>query len=168
MTFHEYLPTLILFDKVSQFRSEIVVEITNILEIQIRHASTKHAQTFGILERTHASIKTAHKISTRERRSTWHQYVQIACTDRSKDLQYDLPRNSSLRTAFHGRITYNVLDIKVGIKPKWNTRSNSDIVEQLQKQVDEVRARQQKTLSCCPIPNTKNNTTIKRLQPRLR
>ena len=73
MTRHAYLPTLILSDKGSQFRSEVVAEIAQILEIQISHASTKHAQTIGILERTHASIKTALKISTGERRSMWHK-----------------------------------------------------------------------------------------------
>ena len=46
MTRHAYLPTLILSDK------EVVAEITQILEIQISLASTKHAQTIGILERT--------------------------------------------------------------------------------------------------------------------
>ena len=70
-----YLPTLILSDKGSQIRAEVVAEITQILGIQISHASTKHAQTIGILERTHASIKTALKISTGERRSMWHKYV---------------------------------------------------------------------------------------------
>ena len=63
MTRHAYLPTLILSDKGSQFRSEVVAKITQILEIQISLASTKHAQTIGILERTHASTKTALKIS---------------------------------------------------------------------------------------------------------
>ena len=63
MTRHAFLPTLILSDKGSQFRSEVFAEITQILEIQISHASTKHAQTIGILERTHASIKTVLKVS---------------------------------------------------------------------------------------------------------
>ena len=48
------MPTLILSDEESQFRSDIDAEITQISEIQISHASTKHAQTIGILERTHA------------------------------------------------------------------------------------------------------------------
>ena len=69
MTRHAYLPTLILSDKDSQFRSEVVAETTQILENQISHASAKLAQTIGILERTHGSIKTALKISTGERRS---------------------------------------------------------------------------------------------------
>ena len=41
---------------------------------------------------------------------------------------------------FHGRIPYNVLDIKLDIKLKWKATPNSDIAEQLQKQIDEVRA----------------------------
>ena len=138
MTRHAYLPTLILSDKGSQFRSEVVAEITQILEIQISHASTKHAQTIGILERTHASIKTALKISTGERRSIWHKYVQTAVMNYNTTYHETLGCEPS--TVFHGRIPYNVLDLKLGIKPKWKTTPNSDIAEQLQKQIDEVRA----------------------------
>ena len=47
MTRHAYLH-MILSDKGSQSRSEVVAEITQILEIQISHASTKHAQSIGI------------------------------------------------------------------------------------------------------------------------
>ena len=77
MTRHCYLPTVILTDKGSQFRSDVVNQIAQTLDIRISHASTKHAQTIGILERTHASLKTSLKISTGERRSMWHKYVQL-------------------------------------------------------------------------------------------
>ena len=138
MTRHAYLPTLILSDKGSQFRSEVVAEITQLLEIQISHASTKHAQTIGILERTHASIKTALKISTGERRSMWHKYVQIAVMNYNTTYHETLGCEPS--SVFHGRIPYNVLDLKLGIKPKLKTTPNSDIAEQVQKQIDAVRA----------------------------
>ena len=138
MTRHAYLPTLILSNKGSQFRSEVVTEIAQILEIQISHASTKHAQTIGILERTHASIKTALKISKGERRSMWHKYVQIAVMNYNTTYHETLGCEPS--TVFHGRIPNNVLDLKLGIKPKWKTTPNSDIAEQIQKQIDEERA----------------------------
>ena len=138
MTRHAYLPTLILQDSGSQFRSEVVAEITRILKIQISHASTKHAQTVGILERTQVSIKTALKISTGERRSMWHKYVQIAVMNYHTTYHETLGCEPS--TVFHGRIPYNVLDLKLGIKPKWRTMPNSEIAEELQKQIDEVRA----------------------------
>ena len=103
-----------------------------------RDASIKHAQTIGILEGTHASIKTALKISTGERRSMWHKYVQIAV------MNYTTTYHETLGcepfTVFHGRIPYNVLDLKLGIKPKWKSTPNSDIADQLQQQIDEVRA----------------------------
>ena len=73
MTRHYYLPTVILTDKGSQFRSEVVNRIAQTLDIRIIHASTKHAQTIGILERTHASLKTSLKMSTGEKRSMWHK-----------------------------------------------------------------------------------------------
>ena len=78
MTGHCYLPTVILTDEGSQFWSEVVNQIAQTLDIRISHASTKHAQTIGILERTHASLRTSLKISTGEQRSMWHKYVQIA------------------------------------------------------------------------------------------
>ena len=43
-------------------------------------------------------------------------------------------------TVFYGRIPFNVLDLKLGIKKQWETTPTSDIAEQLQKQLDDVRA----------------------------
>ena len=163
MTRHAYLPTLILSDKGSQFRSEIVAKKTQILEIQISHASTKHAQTIGIQERTHASIKAALKITTGERRPIWHKYVQIAVMNYNKTYHETLGCEPS--TVFHGRIPYNVLDLKLGIKPKWKTTPNSDIAEQLQKEIDEVRATAKDNIMLSYL-KYKNTTTAKRRQPR--
>ena len=75
---HCLLPTVMLTDKGSQFRSEVVNQIAQTLHIRICHESTKHAQTVGILEKTHASLKTSFKISTGERRSMWHKCVPMA------------------------------------------------------------------------------------------
>ena len=120
MTRHCYQPTVILTDKGSQFRSEVVDQIAQRLDIRISHASTKHAQTISILERTHASLKVSLKLSTGERRSMWHKYVQIAV------MNYNTSYHESLgcqpTTVFHGRIPYNILDIKLGLKPEWKKR----------------------------------------------
>ena len=57
MTKHSYLPTTVITDKGSAFTSKILEEITEILGITLRCATTKHPQTIGKLERTHASLK---------------------------------------------------------------------------------------------------------------
>ena len=136
MTRHCYLPTVILTDKGSQFRSDVVNQIAQTLDIRISHASTKHAQTIGILERTHASLKTSLKISTGERRSMWHKYVQIAV------MNYNTSYHESIgcepTTVFHGRIPYNILDIKLGLKPEWKKDANEDLTDELQKQIAEI------------------------------
>ena len=136
MTQHCYLPTVILTDKGSQFRSEVVNQIAQTLDIRISHASTKHAQTIGILERTHASLKTSLKVSTGERRSMWHKYVQIAV------MNYNTSYHESLgcepTTVFHGRIPYNILVIKLGLKPEWKKDNNEELMDELQKQTAEI------------------------------
>ena len=39
---------------------------------------------------------------------------------------------------FHGRFPYNILDIKLGLKPKWKKDNNEDLKNELQKQIAEI------------------------------
>ena len=77
---HAYLPTTIISDKGTAFTSHVIKEVAGVLGITLKHATNKHAQTIGLVERSHASIKQALKIETGERRSFWHKYVSIAVT----------------------------------------------------------------------------------------
>ena len=87
MTRNAHLPTLILSDKGSQFRSEVVAEIIHILGIQISHASPNmHRQSEYWNELMPISKQYAHlKI---DRRTTLH-IAQIR-TNSSHELQYNL------------------------------------------------------------------------------
>ena len=78
MTKHTYLPTTLISDEGTAFISHVIKEVAGVLGITLKHATTKHAQTIGLLERPHASIKQALKIETGERRPLWHNYVSIA------------------------------------------------------------------------------------------
>ena len=69
MAKHAYLPTTLISDKGTVFMSHVIKEVAGVLGITLKRATTKHAQTFGLLERSHASIKQALKIETGERRS---------------------------------------------------------------------------------------------------
>ena len=68
MTRHAYLPTLNITDKRSVFVSQVIHEVAEILGINLKHATTKHAQTIGVLERAHATIKTSLKMASGEYR----------------------------------------------------------------------------------------------------
>ena len=51
---HTYLPTTIITDLGTQFNAQVSHEVAAVLEIELKHATMKHAQTIGLLERTHA------------------------------------------------------------------------------------------------------------------
>ena len=110
MTKHAYLPTTLI-----SFMSNVIKEVAGVLGITLKHATTKHAQTLGLLEQSHSSIKQALKIDTGERRSLWHKYVSIAV------LNYNTSYHASIgcepSRVFHGRIPYIILDLKMGIRP---------------------------------------------------
>ena len=78
MTKHAYLPTTLISDKDTAFTSHVNEEVAGVLGITLKHATTKHAHTIGLLEQSHASIKQSLKIETGERRSLWYKYISIA------------------------------------------------------------------------------------------
>ena len=61
-----YLPSTIITDLGTQFNSQTTREIAAVLGVELKHATMKHAQTIGILERTHASVKAHLKAATGE------------------------------------------------------------------------------------------------------
>ena len=130
MTKLSYLPTTIITDKGSAFTSKIIAEITQVLGITLKCATTKHPQTIGKLERTHASLKTKLKMASVEYRRQWHKYLPLAV------LNYNTTYHSSIgcepSKVFHGRIPYNVLDHKLGNNPNKDFLPTTEFAEELQ------------------------------------
>ena len=130
MTKHSYLPTTLITDKGSAFTSTIIAEITQILGITLKCATTKHPQTIGKLERTHASLKTNLKMASGEYRRQWHKYLPLAV------LNYNTTYHSSIgcepSKVFHGRIPYKVLDHKLGNNPNKNFLPTTEFAEEVQ------------------------------------
>ena len=66
MTRHAYLHTLIETDKGIVFVSQVIHEVAKTIGINLKHATAKHAETIGVLERAHATIKTSLKMASDE------------------------------------------------------------------------------------------------------
>ena len=134
MTKHAYLPTTLISDKGTAFTSYVIKEVAGVLGITLKHATTKHAQTIGLLERYHASIKQSLKIETGERRSLWHKNISIAV------LNYNTFYHSSIgcepSRVFHGRIPYNILDLKTGNGPQKTSSPDSEIAQDVLEQTE--------------------------------
>ena len=134
MTKHAYLPTTLISDKGTAFMSHVIKEVAGVLGITLNYATTKHAQTIGLLERSHASIKQALKIETGERRSLWHKYINIAVLN--DNTSYHTSIGSEPSRVFHGRIPYNVLDLKLGIRPQQQPNPTSQIAQESLEQTE--------------------------------
>ena len=116
MTKHTHLPTTLISDKASAFVSHVIKEVAGVLGITLKHATTKHAQTIGLLEQSHGSVKQELKIATGERRSLWRKYVSIAVL--IHNTFYHTNIGCEPNRVFHGRFRYSVLDLKLGIRPQ--------------------------------------------------
>ena len=141
MTKHAYLTTTLISDKGTAFTSHVIKEVAGVLGVTLKHATTKHAQTIGLLERSHASIKKALKIETGERRSLRHKYINIAVLNYKTSYHTGISCEPS--RVFHGRIPYNILDLKLGIRPQQQPIPTSqiaqDVLEQTQMIYQDVR-----------------------------
>ena len=72
-TRHAYLPTILVTEKGSVFVLSVIHETFDVPGITLRHATTKHAQSNGVLERTRATIEMALKMASREFRKQWRK-----------------------------------------------------------------------------------------------
>ena len=130
---HTYLPTTIVTDLGTQFNAQVTHEVTAVLGVELKHATMKHAQTIGLLERTHASVKTHLKAATGEFRHNWHKFLPLAVLNHNTTYHASLGCEPS--RVFHGRIPHNILDYKLGYNPNPRYHPQSDVAEEIQRRM---------------------------------
>ena len=86
--------------------------MAGLLGSTLKHATTKHAQTIGMLERSHASLKQALKIETGERCLVWHKQVSIAVLNCNTSYHANIGCEPS--KMIHRRTHFNVLLLEMG------------------------------------------------------
>ena len=107
---HAYVPTHILTDKGSVFTAELFQQLTKAIGIEISHATIKHAQTIGMVERSHSKLKKIIKLHVIVDRPQWDRNVDIAIM--AHNTTYHASRKCSPTEIVHGRTPYNALDLK--------------------------------------------------------
>ena len=144
MTRNAYYPTTLITDKGTAFTSRLVDEVAKILGIQIKCATTKHPQTIGKLERTHASLKCNLKMASGEYWRQWHKYLPLAV------FNYNTTYHSSIgcepSRIFHGRVPYNILDHRLGLNPNPKILPTTDFAEELQRRTQILIDRTKKNI----------------------
>ena len=136
MTKHAYSPTTLISDEGTAFMSHVSKEVAGVLGITLKRATTKHAQTIGLLEQSHALVKPALKFETGERRWLWHKYVTIGVLN--YNTFYHTINGCEPSRVLHGRIPYNVLDLKLGIRPQQQPIPFSQIAQDVLNQTEMI------------------------------
>ena len=91
----------------------------------------KHAETNGLLERTHAVVKAQLKAATGDFRHTWHKFLPLAVLNHNTTYHASLGCEPS--RVFHGRIPHNVLDYKLGYNPNPKYQPQTDVTGEKQR-----------------------------------
>ena len=129
MTKHAYLPTVVTTCKGSIFVSEVIDKVTKMIGINLKQATTKHAQTIVVLKWAPATIKYSLKMASVEYRKQWHKYSP------NEILNYNMTYQSSidceLRRVFHGRVPHNILNHKLGLRFNPNVTTTKEFAEEL-------------------------------------
>ena len=136
MTKHVFLPTTLNSDKGTALMSHVIKEVTGVLGITLKHATTKHTQTIGLLEQSQASIKQALKIETGERRSLWYKYVKFAVLN--CNTSYHTRFGCEASRVFHGRILYIFFGFKSLNSPIATAHSTSRIAQDVLDQTEMI------------------------------
>ena len=118
--------------------SHVIKEVPGVLRITLKHATTKHAQTIGLLEQSHASIKRALKIETGERTSIslWHKNVNIAVLN--YNTSYHAKHWLWASRDIHGHFLYKILDLKLGFRPQQQPIPTSQIAQDVLDQTEMI------------------------------
>ena len=123
-TQHSYVPKTILTDKGTTFTSQLLNSLMASAGIKIEHASVKHAQTIGMVERSHQKLKQILKINISADSPQWHKYVNLAVM--AHNTTYHQAIRCTPTEIFHGRVPFNALDVKFG-NPLFEQRNTTDV-----------------------------------------
>ena len=107
---HAYIPRKILTDKGTAFGGRLIKELAKILNIEIEHATTKHARTIGALERRHAGLKKTLKIFEGPGKRNWHEFVSYAMY--THNTTYNAKTRCTPADLFHGHSPDRPVDLR--------------------------------------------------------
>ena len=94
----------------TSFVAKLLHELTDLLEIKLKHASLKHPQTIGVVERSHSALKRILKLNTDEKWTTWYKYTDLATFIHNTSYHSSIGCTPS--SLFHGREPMKPIDLR--------------------------------------------------------
>ena len=126
---HSYIPQGILSDLGTQFVSDLFHELTQLLEIKTSHASLKHPQTIGVVERAHAALTRTLKLNSNQSFTNWYKFLNLATF--IHNTSYHTSIGCAPTVIFHERDPMKPMDIRSYSNCIQKLAFNYDFVESL-------------------------------------
>ena len=133
---HSYIPLQIISDLGTVFTSEMMQKLTEMLEIELKHATLKHPQTIGLLERQHGPLKRYLRLYENSTNHNWHNHVDIATF--IHNTSYNPIIGCSPSKLFHGRDPYTPLNLRFRVAEKKIQPTTFDYLNDLQESLSEA------------------------------
>ena len=127
---HSYIPCTILSDLGTSFVSELMHELAKLLEVKLKHASLKHPQTVGVVERSHGALKRILKLNMNDQWNDCYKYVHLATFIHNTSDHSAI--GCSPTVLFHGREPIKPLDVHFNNRMIERFSPNSEYVFALQ------------------------------------
>ena len=133
---HSYIPQKLVSDLGTAFTSSLMEHLARMMEIKLEHATLKHAQTIGLLERSHGPLKHILRINSDEVSSNWHKFVDFAVF--VHNTTYHTAIGCTPSDLFHGRPPTTPLDLRFQNVQMRKQQSNFDTLREFQDKVTEL------------------------------
>ena len=115
-TEHEYEANLLSRDKGANFTSQLFLDLVQASGIKMDLAIRTHAQTIGMIERTHQKLKPILEINVIAGTTQWDRYINIVVV--AQKPTYHQFIKCTPTESFHGRVPRNALDLEFSSLPK--------------------------------------------------
>ena len=139
---HTYIPKVIMTDEGSQFTSNLMKDVTTSLDIELQHATVKHAQTIGLLERAHAGIKKTLKFYQNQEHADWHKFLDYAVF--AHNTNYNPQTKTTPSDLFHGFAPHKALETRFQVP--YRKTPQFQTTQQIQNKMKELYKQQKQNL----------------------
>ena len=113
-----------------QITSKMMKELSTLFEFRLEHATLKHAQAIGAVERSHGLLKRYSKIYKNQIQQDWHKYIDLAVFQQNTSYHSTIGCPPSL--VFYRRISLNLIDLRFNNANIHKQKCNFDYVADMQ------------------------------------
>ena len=119
-------------------------ELSTLLEFRLEHATLKHTQTIGVVERSHGPLKPYLKMYENQIQHDWHKYIDLAVFQHNTSYHSTIGGPPSF--VFHEQIPLYPIDLRFNNANIIKKKCNFDYIVDVQSKMSTLFGRNKEAL----------------------